>query len=57
MLGARLFSATVQIVAESPVIGRIDGESRMVATAMVDAVIADVRAAGQPLTSGGAAGG
>jgi hypothetical protein len=53
VLGARLFSATVQIVAESPVIGRLDGEGRMVATAMVDAVIADVRAAGRSLTSGG----
>jgi hypothetical protein len=53
VLGARLFSATVQIAAESPVIGRLDGEGRMVATAMVDAVIADVRAAGRSLTSGG----
>ena len=39
VLGARLFSPTVHIVAESPVIGRLDGEGRMVATAMVDAVI------------------
>jgi len=52
-LGASLFSATVQIVAESPVIGRLDPEGRMVATAMVDAIIADVRVAGRPLPGGG----
>ena len=53
VLGARLLSATIQIVATSPVIGRLDGEGRMVATVMVDAVIADVRAAGRSLASGG----
>ena len=53
VLGARLLSVTVQIVAASPVIGRLDGEGRMVATAMVDAVITDIRAAGRSLASGG----
>ena len=53
VLGASLFSATVQIMAESPVIGRVDKESRMVATVTVDAVIAAVRAAGRTLISGG----
>ena len=53
VLGARLLSTTVQIVATSPVIGRLDGEGRMVATAMVNTVIADIRAAGRSLASGG----
>jgi hypothetical protein len=53
VLGASLFSATVQIMAESPVIGMVDREGRMVATVMVDAVIAAVHAAGRPLTSDG----
>jgi len=53
VLGARLLSVTVQIVAASPVIGRLDGEGRMVATVMVDAVIADIRAARRSLASGG----
>ena len=53
VLGARLLSATVQIVAASPVVGRLDDEGRMVATATVDAVIDDVRATGRSLISGG----
>jgi len=53
VLGASLFSATVQIAAESPVIGMVDGEGRMVATVMVDAVIAAVHVAGRPLAGGG----
>ena len=53
LLGASLFSATVQIEAESPVIGRIDPEGRMFAAVTVDAVLADVRAAGRALTSDG----
>jgi len=52
VLGASLFSATVQITAESPVIGKIDHESRLVATVTVDAVIAAVHAAGRTLISG-----
>ena len=52
VLGARLFSAAVQIEAESPVIGRVDDEGQMLATVSVDAVIA-VRAAGRTLISGG----
>jgi hypothetical protein len=53
VLGARLFSAAVQIEAESPVIGRVDDEGQMLATVTVDAVIAAVRAAGRTLISGG----
>ena len=53
VLGASLFSATVQIAAESPVIGMVDREGRMVATVMVDAVIAAVHVAGRPLAGGG----
>jgi hypothetical protein len=48
-LGASLFSATVQIEAESPVIGRVDPEGGLFATVTVDAVIADVRSAGRAL--------
>jgi hypothetical protein len=53
VLGANLLSATVQITAESPVIGGFDHESRMVATVTVDAVIAAVHAAGRTVISGG----
>jgi hypothetical protein len=53
VLGASLFSATVQIAAEGPVIGRIDTEGRMFATVTVDAVITAVRVAGRALISGG----
>jgi hypothetical protein len=53
VLGARLLRATVQIVPTSPVIGRLDEESRMVATVTVDAVITGIRAAGRSLISGG----
>ena len=53
VLGATLFSATVQIEAESPVIGRVDPEGRMFAAVSVDAVLANVRAAGRALISGG----
>ena len=62
-LGVRIFSAIVQIEAESPVIvqieaespviGGVDDEGRMSATVTVDAVIATVRAAGLTLISGG----
>jgi hypothetical protein len=48
VLGASLFSTTVQIEAESPVIGRVDPEGRMFAAVTVDAVLASVRAAGRP---------
>ena len=53
VLGARRFSAAVQIAAESPVVGVVDDQGRMFATVTVDAVIADVRAAGRTLLSGG----
>jgi hypothetical protein len=49
LLGVSLFSATVQIEAESPVIGRVDPEGRMFAAVSVDAVIANVHAAGRAL--------
>jgi hypothetical protein len=51
--GTTLFTATVQITAASPVIGQIDHEGRLTAMATLDAVIADLRAAGQTLVSGG----
>ena len=53
VLGASLFSATVQIEAEPPVIGRVDPEGRMFAAVTVDAVIATVHAAGRALISDG----
>ena len=53
VLGVSLFSATIQIDAESPVIGEIDHENRMVATVTVDAAITNVHAAGRTLISGG----
>jgi hypothetical protein len=49
LLGASLFSATVQIEAESPVVGRVDPEGRMFAAVTVDAVITNVHAAGRAL--------
>jgi hypothetical protein len=52
VFGASLFSATVQIVAESPVIGGIDHEDRLFAAVTVDAVITNVRAAGRIWLSG-----
>jgi hypothetical protein len=52
VLGASLFSATVQITAESAVIGRVDDQGRLFATVAVDAVITDVNAAGRRLISG-----
>ncbi len=52
VLGARLFSATVQITAESAVAGHVDGQGRLLAVVAVGAVIADVSAAGQRLISG-----
>jgi hypothetical protein len=53
VLGASLFTATVQIAAESPVIGQVDDQGRLFATVTVDAVIAAVHAARQQLISGG----
>ena len=53
VLGARLFSATIQIEADAPVVGRIDAEGRMFATVTVDAVLAAAQAARWALISGG----
>jgi hypothetical protein len=53
VLGTSLFSATVQIEAESPVIGRVDPEGRMFAAVTVDAVLANVHAAGRAMISDG----
>jgi hypothetical protein len=52
VLGASLFTATVQITAGSPVIGRVDDRGQLFAAVTVDAVIADVHAAGRRLISG-----
>ena len=51
--GGTLLSATVQIRAESPAVGQVDHEGRLSATVTVDAVIAEARAVGQTLISGG----
>jgi len=53
VLGASLVTATVQITAQSPVIGRVDNRGRLFAAVTVEAVIADVHAAGRRLISGG----
>jgi hypothetical protein len=53
VLGARIFSATVQVTADSPVIGVVDSDSQMFATVTVNAVIDDGRAAGRTFMSGG----
>ena len=52
VLGANLVDATVQIRADSPVIGRIDDAGRMFATVTVDAILATVQVAGQTVISG-----
>jgi len=51
--GVSLFSATVQVTAESPVIGAVDHQGRTFAAVTVGAVIAEAHAAGRPLISGG----
>lgn len=53
VLGASLFSATVRIVPESPVIGVVDHEGLVFATVTVDAIIVAARVAGHALISGG----
>jgi hypothetical protein len=53
VLGASLLTATVEISAASPVVGRIGPDGRMFATATVDAVIAAAHAGGRTLISGG----
>ncbi|MGE5286196.1 MAG: hypothetical protein ACM3ML_03130 [Micromonosporaceae bacterium] len=51
VLGASLFTSTVQITADSPVIGRVDREGQVFAAVTVDAVIA-AHAGGRTLISG-----
>lgn len=53
VLGAGLYRATVQITAESPVIGRVDDHGRVFAAVTVDAVIAAVHAAGRSVLGDG----
>ncbi len=53
VLGVSLYSATVQITAESPVIGRVDDQGRLFATVTVDAVIVAVHAAARSFIGGG----
>ena len=53
VLGVRLFSATVQVTADSPVIGVVGSDGQLFATVTVNAVIDDVRAGGRTLMSGG----
>ncbi len=53
LLGVSLVRATVQILAESPVIGRLDRERQMFATVTVDAIITAADVAGRTLLGGG----
>jgi len=53
LLGATLVRADVRIIPESPVIGRIDADGRLMATATVDAVITAVHSAGRTLLTSG----
>jgi len=53
VFGASLFSATVEITAESPVTGAIDHDGRVFATVTVDAVITAAQAVGRTLIGGG----
>ncbi len=53
VLGTSLFSATVEIAPDSPVIGRVGRNGQLIAMVTVDAVIASARAAGLTLISGG----
>ena len=53
VFGTSVFRGTVQIAAESPVIGRVDDEGRVFAAVTVGAVITAAHAAGQTLISGG----
>lgn len=52
VLGTALVTATVQITAESPVIGRIDSQGRLFATVTVDAAITAASSAARRLTRG-----
>jgi hypothetical protein len=54
VLGVGLFRGTVQIMAGSPVIGRIDHNGQLFAVATVEAVITGGRAVGRTLLSNGA---
>ena len=53
LLGTSLFTGAVQIVPDSPVIGRVDDSNQLFATVTVDAVITAAHAAGRTLLSGG----
>jgi hypothetical protein len=53
LLGASLLRATVQVTAESPVVGLLDQEGRLSATVTVSAVITAAHAAGRTLIDGG----
>lgn len=53
IFGARILRATVQIMAESPVTGHFDRETRLSATVTVNAAITGVRTFGRTLLRGG----
>jgi hypothetical protein len=53
VLGTSLFSASVQIAPDSPIIGRVDHTGQLFAAATVDAVVSAVHAAGRTLIGGG----
>jgi hypothetical protein len=52
ILGVTVLSATVEIRAESTVVGQIGADGRMFAAVMVNAIISAVDVAGRPLISG-----
>jgi hypothetical protein len=52
ILGATVLSATVEITAESTVVGQVGAGGRMFAAVMVNAVISAVDVAGRPVISG-----
>lgn len=53
VLGASLLAATVQITAESEVVGHVDGEGRLFAAVAVGAVIDTLQLGGRTAISGG----
>lgn len=53
VLGVRLFTAAVEITAESPVAGRVDPQHGLLAAVSVSAVITEARIGRRPLISGG----
>jgi len=53
VLGARVLAATVQITADSPVVGHVDPDGRLIAAVAVNAVIGTLQVCGRTVLSGG----